>query len=129
MMNELKYCFSNYKKIIKINVKYKLFGESGNTIATETFDFIPKKFLVEKYLDYNFKMWDKIIYKEYSECFNKIAKRILKDNRKKKFHKLKSGSFISGTYIIKCIWDVYIDTKDLTYEEYKKHIKSLEVKE
>lgn len=111
---------TNYKKLMNIEVEYKLITISGKEILTIKENMKPIKPFIVNYNDW--KYWDyvKEIKKDYIAIFDKRAEEILDEYKNKERKKIKQGWLDSGNYIVKCVWNIYPGYEYVAYEEVKE---------
>jgi hypothetical protein len=122
-MSWLKFIFSNWKKITKINVEYSLITKSGNEILDAREVIIPEKLIIGNYGEYDWKNWEKDILKIYEKDIQIKAENLLNNLQEKQRRKINQGILDGGDYIVKCEWDIFKESDWISYKEYKKWIK------
>jgi len=117
----LKYIFSKAKKVKSIEVYYSLITQSGNEILTISEDLKPEKEIIRDYGDFSVLSKEDIKkIKEITDKFDKRARELLNKFQEKERKKIKQGWMDSGNYIIKCVWDLSIETEWLDFKEFKE---------
>ena len=108
------------QKLTNIRVTYSLITTSGEEILEIGEKVKPIKTLVVKYKKFgDYWRYEDILKKDkdYLKIFDKRAEEILNDSQKKERKHLKNGWLDSGNYIVKCVWEIYLDFEDVTFEE------------
>jgi hypothetical protein len=124
-MNFQKLCWklTDWRKIKKVNVEFKLITDSGHTIMIIS-RYMPIKNLVPIFDDWVGRREKEIDLSEKNrDLFNKIAKKELIKHQKRKIQPLKAGKCYSGKFIVKCVWEISLELEPMTFEEYKKAVK------
>jgi hypothetical protein len=118
--DKIRFWFSDYKVVNKIEIEYYFYTKSGYKVCTIDDEIKHKPNKVYKYASsiYMGKTRDIKTDKNNVDIFNKAAKEYLIEKRKSGFVTLEGGVMISGNYIIKCDWDVYLKYRDATFKEY-----------
>ena len=121
-MNWWKYLTGNYKKVSLLKVNYSLITMSGKTILELRETYKPEK-------DYcgDFGDWDQFEFirkleedKDLKKKFDERTYELLDEYQKKIRNKINFGCLDGGDYIVKCVWDLFIETEYLTWEEAKE---------
>jgi len=126
-MNWWKYLTGNYKKVSLLKVDYSLITMSGKTILELRETYKPEK-------DYcgNFGDWGQFEFirslekdKDLKKKFDKRTYELLDSYQQKQRNHIAFGCLDGGNYIIKCVWDLFIETEYLTWEEAKNFVDSV----
>lgn len=130
-MSWFKWLIGNYKKVSLLKVDYELITQSGKCILTIREDYNPNKNIIGQFGDFGeFRFIRKLEKdKDLVLKFDKRAEELLNFYQKEKRTKLRFGFIDGGDYIVKCIWDLWIDTEWLTYKEYRDYLKTKKVGE
>lgn len=127
-MNKLWFWLKNYKKLSKIKIEYSLITMSGKEITSVKEKIKPIKPFIVNYDSCDYGDYCRNIEndKEYKKIFDKRAEELLNDSQKQERKHLKNGWLDSGSYIVKCVWDIFFEFEKATYEEVEQNLKSLE---
>jgi hypothetical protein len=127
-MSWIKYAFSDWNKLVLLKVDYDLITTSGKSILQLRENYTPKEMDIKNNLigecDRYGYMWDwikllgkdKVVYDYLNKRANELLTKYQKDFR----NQLRYGVLDGGNYIVKCVWNLWIDTEPLSYDEYKR---------
>lgn len=120
-MRWFKWAFGRYRRVSLLKVDYELIIQSGKSILTINENYKPDKDIYGNFGDFGYFDYLKKLRKKDDLVlkFDKKAKELLDLYQKNKRNKITCGFIDGGDYIVKCIWDLWIDTEYINYDEAK----------
>lgn len=124
-MNKLFYrLFCSYKRLKSIEVDFNIITDTGYVIHTITEEIKPKEELIM--IDKSYDIGGhfsciKYIKDKYKDKLNSRAIELLDKYKNKDLIVARSSVFESGSYIVKCAYDIdLIWEEDISFEQYNK---------
>ena len=122
LWSRLGYSCTDYKRMIRIELRIDIKSQSDATMLTNTFNIDLDDENIHN-VGYNGEFdIRRSIAKENGDLFNDIAQYVLEGVRKKKIVTMDRGILLPGDYLVACEWRVFLRWHKLTYKEYLEEV-------